>query len=347
MLTLDGGDGGGQLIRWAVALSAVTGTPIRMRNVRGARDTPGLRPQHVAAIGLLEEITDARTEGVDRGSTEVLFEPKSVRGGEYAIDIGTAGSVSLVVDTVLPLGVTIPDRIAVDVSGGTDVKWAPPIDYTRHVKRPLLSRSGLELTLSVDRRGFYPAGGGQVHLNLDPSSLESIDRDRRGALVEVSVYSVASESLSDASVAERQADAARDAVSETVSVPVRSTVEYAETASKGSSILIVTSFDRSVAGFSALGEPGKPSEDVAADAVERTRDFLDTEAAVDAHMADQLLPFLAVAGGSFTCPDDTDHLRTAIDIVEAFGVDLKIEDEGDLVRIAVESPLSVEALKTD
>ncbi|MFW6385506.1 MAG: RNA 3'-terminal phosphate cyclase [Halodesulfurarchaeum sp.] len=339
MRIVDGRAGGGQLLRWAIAASAITGTPIRMENVRGARDSPGLRPQHVAAIELAAAVTDATTNGVEIDSQTVEFEPDEIRGGDYRIDVGTAGSISLVFDTVLPLAPVLPRVTSATVTGGTDVKWSPPIDYHRFVKLPLLTEFGLDAAIIVSRRGYYPTGGGEATLDVEPSKAIEIDLLRRGDLESVDVVSVASESLSDADVADRQAETAETQLADTVEVPIRSTVEYAPSISKGSSIVIVASFEHSKAGFTALGEPGKPSEYVASDAVESFEAFLDTDAAIDPYMADQLLPFMAIGGGVVAIEDVTEHVRTAVDLLREFGASIELEDDGTTATIDVEGTL--------
>jgi RNA 3'-terminal phosphate cyclase (ATP) len=335
MHSIDGRGGGGQLVRTAVALSAVTGYPIRMADVRGAREQPGLKPQHVAAIETVAALTDATMEDVTVGSESFEFEPDAVPSGSHEQVIGTAGSLTLVFDAVLPLAVRIENPTKTTISGGTDVKWSPPFDYFRHVKLPLVRSTGLQATTSLDRRGFYPSGGGRAELTIEPSTIESIDLETRGPLQSVTIHSIASTSLESASVAERQADAATE-VLESAGEPVSdpsATIDrrerYVETPDKGSVITIVAQFESSVAGFTALGEPGKPAEDVATTATDRFETFVDTNAAVDSHMADQLVPFLALAGGRVRIPRVTDHVETHLDLVREFECSVTLEDLGN------------------
>ena len=273
MRTLDGGAGGGQLVRTALAVSAVTGEAFEMLAVRGARDNPGLRPQHVAAIETVATIANATTEGVTVGATRFAFDPGEVTGGTHEVAIGTAGSITLVFDSVLPIALRLDTPLSVAVTGGTDVKWSPPFDYLTTVKLPVLQSFGLQATATLDRRGFYPAGGGAAELALEPSHIEPISIDERGPLASLAVHSVAADPLREASVAERQADAAVDALDETAAVRVASTATYADALSKGSVVLVVAEYESSRAGFSALGEPGVPAETIADRAVQRFREF--------------------------------------------------------------------------
>lgn len=329
MHELDGADGGGQLLRSALTLSALTGDSFRMENVRGGRSNPGVRPQHAAAIRAVAAVCEATVEDGDVGSEAVEFHPGSIRGGDVEVDVGTAGSVALVCDTVLPLATRAPDPFELTVTGGTDVKWAPPVEYYRQVKLPLLDRFGLTAALTVERRGFYPAGGGEVSLSLHPSSLSSIDLTARGEFEGSRVWSVASEDLADADVATRQADAATEGLQRSgLDVRDRSAT-YVEADSTGSAIVVRCEYERSLAGFTSLGEKGKPAEDVAGDTVAAARSFQTGPGAVDRYMGDQLLVFLAIAGGRLALPETTEHVRTSLELFEAFGLDLTTEGRED------------------
>ncbi|QSG07385.1 RNA 3'-terminal phosphate cyclase [Halapricum desulfuricans] len=328
MLTIDGSDGGGQLLRTSLSLAVITDRPVRIESIRGSRPKPGLKPQHLAAVELLAEYCDADLEGAALGSETLTFEPGDVRRQTLSVDIGTAGSVTLLLDTVLPLATVIDDPLTVTAIGGTDVKWSPPVAYLQHVKLPLLARFGLDAELEVDRVGFYPKGGGDVTLGMSPSSLSPIDLDARGSLRAVDVYSTASVDLEDSDVADRQADRVRERL-DGAGVPIgERTVEYVETRSTGSSLVVRARYDRTLAGFDALGEPGRPSETVADLALEDFEQFREIDAAVDRHMADQLLAFLVIAGGRVAVPELTDHVRTHRSLLSEFGYDVSI-DSGD------------------
>ncbi|WP_229110652.1 RNA 3'-terminal phosphate cyclase [Halapricum desulfuricans] len=328
MLTVDGADGGGQLLRTSLSLAVITDTSVRIESIRGSRPEPGLKPQHLAAVELLAEYCDADLEGAALGSEALVFEPGDMRRHTLSADIETAGSVTLLLDTVLPLATVLDDPLTVTATGGTDVKWSPPVAYLRHVKLPLLARFGLDAELEVDRVGFYPKGGGEVTLRLSLSSLSPIDLGARGSLRAVDVYSTASADLEASDVADRQADRVFERLGETGVPPGERTVRYAETRSTGSSLVVRARYDRTLAGFDALGEPGRPSEAVADLAVEDFEQFRETDAAVDRHMADQLLVFLAIAGGRVVVPERTDHVRTHRSVLSEFGYDVSI-DSGD------------------
>lgn len=329
VLELDGAAGGGQLLRSAVALSALTGKPFRMTNIRGARPEPGLGPQHAAAVQAAAAVCDARVEGNQVGSEKLTFWPGEPEGGKYEVDVGTAGSVTLVCSTVLPLATRLGKPLVLTVKGGTDVKWAPPADYYRHVKLPLLARFGLDAHLEVERRGFYPAGGGAVTLRLRPSSLSTLDLQSRGEFEGVWVFSVAATDLEDADVAERQAAAAAERLAEAGLAVRNQEATYVETGCPGSALVVRAEYTRALAGFDALGERGKPSEAVAGDAVADALTFHLSKATVDEHAADQLLVFLALAGGEVITRRMTDHVVTSLDLLDTFRFDLEADEGGD------------------
>jgi len=324
MLEIDGSAGGGQIVRTALSLSALSGTAVRIEKVRGDRPTPGLRPQHLAAVEATAALCSATVEGGEVESETLVFRPEEVAADDVSVDVGTAGSVALVFDTLLPLAVALDDPATVTVTGGTDTKWAPLVSYLKRVKLPLLAEVGLDAEVTVDARGFYPAGGGRATLTLWPSELSSLSLTDRGALRRMEVYSTATEELADAEVAERQAGAVAEGLDADASVGTEAVSVEAD--STGSSILLVAVYENSRAGFSALGEAGKPSEEVAAEAVEAFHRFHEGAAVVDQHLADQSMVFLALAGGQVLAPEVTDHVETNRAVIEAFGYDLAVSD---------------------
>ncbi|MEF8860178.1 MAG: RNA 3'-terminal phosphate cyclase [Haloarculaceae archaeon] len=332
MLDLNGSEGGGQLVRTALACSALTGQPFRMTGVRGARPSPGLRPQHLAAIRAVTAVCDAAVSGAEEESEELQFDPGPVADGEYEVAVGTAGSVPLVFDAVLPVAYGLSEPLDLRATGGTDVKWAPTADHYRTVKLPIVRRAGLEAEMTVRRRGFYPGGGGEATLSLSPSEPRELELLDRGPLRSVTVTSVAAESLAEAEVAERQAEAAVETLEALdPSVVVEPTVEYAESDSPGSAVLVRAEYEGSLAGFDALGERGRPAEEVgraAAGAFARFEAGDPCEAAVDEYTADQLVLPLAVAGGEATVPRITDHVATNVEVVRSFGADVRVVEAG-------------------
>lgn len=327
MLELDGSDGGGQLFRSALTLSALTGTPIEMEGIRGSRPERGLRSQHLAVLRTLADVCDASVEGAEVGATAVRFEPDDPTGGRYAATIETAGSLTLLFDAIVPLATAIDRPLRLAATGGTSVAWSPSMPWYRRVKLPLLRRLGVLAAVDVDRPGFYPAGGGQATLMVAPTTPERLSRRDRGPLERARVHSVATDDLAN-EVAERQADRAVERLAAADAPVVERTTRSVSAASTGTALLVALEYDTGVVGTDALGEPGKPAEDVADEAVEAAFDDHGTGATVDAHLADQLVPWLALAGGRVTIPRVTDHVRTHCELVGQFGFDVTIDDDG-------------------
>ncbi|MHC1630999.1 MAG: RNA 3'-terminal phosphate cyclase [Methanotrichaceae archaeon] len=306
MIEIDGshGEGGGQIVRTAVALSAVVRSPIKITKIRCDRPNPGLSFQHVRAIEILARITNARTEGVTPGSAEVIFEPDEIRGGRYEIDIGTAGSLTLLIQCLLPALVHADGPTVLRVRGGTDVKWSPTIDYLYHVALPTFGLFGAESRLSWSQRGYYPRGGGMAVLEVMPSKLKSADLKPAASK---SVKGISHCSNLPEHVAQRQADAAIQ-VLDVAGYDLSIKTEVLKGPSTGSGITLWSGH----VGASALGERGLRAEKVGTLAAEEMLNELDSGASVDVHLADQLVPYLALAGGSYTARQISEHTRTNI-----------------------------------
>lgn len=325
MREVDGADGGGQLLRTGLTLSALTGESLEMEGIRGGRPEPGLRPQHLTAVELLSQICDATVSDVEIGTDSLTFEPGPIESGRYEVDVGTAGSVTLLFDAVLPLATAVDGPLVVTAEGGTDVTWSPTMAYYRRVKLPLLRQHGLQATVSVARRGFYPVGGGRATVSIGPSTLEPLAVASRGPVESARVISIESADLADQAVAQRQAEAVENRLAGTDVTVVERTLGTWATDSPGSAVCLRLDGAETVAGFDALGERGTPAEDIGQSAVDDALAFLEGDAAVDRHTADQLLVFLAMAGGEVRIPAETDHVATARDLVETFGFETTLE----------------------
>ncbi|WP_225741360.1 RNA 3'-terminal phosphate cyclase [Halorussus halophilus] len=331
LLEIDGSTGGGQLLRTALTLSAITGRAFRMHDVRQTRPNPGLKPQHLAGVRLVSDLCDGDVTGASPESESLTFRPATLRPESTRIDIGTAGSVTLLFDTVLPIASRFDDSYQLTVTGGTDVKWAPTVEYYRQVKLPLLARYGMDAEVELSKTGFYPRGGGEATLRTEPSRLRSIPLPERGTLECVEVYSKAAVGLAEGKVADRQATHARTRL-EAMGVPTRvRQVEYVPTNSLGSSLLLRGVYENSLVGFDALGERGRTSEDVANVAVREFLAFDGGSGAVDSYMADQLLVFLALQGGRVRIPTVTAHVRANLEVIEQFGGDVHVVRRGDAI----------------
>lgn len=338
MIEIDGGKGGGQMLRTALTLSVVTGKNFRIHDIRGNRNNPGLKKQHFEAVKSAERLCDAHTQGVKQGSDEVVFKPGKYRNESFTANIGTAGSTTLLLDTILPITTQFDEQFRINVKGGTDVKWSPTSLYYKRVKLHLLKESGLEAKFDVEKTGFYPKGGGELKLTTQDSSMESFKLLKRGELQKLKVYSKASRDLKSQKVAERQAKEAEKLLKkEFISKEVSKEIEYVESASTGSVLLIKAVYEDSVAGFDIIGEKGKRSEEVAEDAFQDFMEFHRTEAVVDEHMADQLMVFSAIVGGEYYVPEITPHTESNLNVIKSFDIDIIVERKDSKALISNKS----------
>jgi RNA 3'-terminal phosphate cyclase (ATP) len=326
MIEIDGsyGEGGGQIVRTAVALSAVTGKPVRIKKIRQGRPKPGLAPQHAQAISSLARICSARIKGVEPGSPEISFEPGEIRGGHYRIDIGTAGSITLLMQCLMPATLKADGPVTLEIHGGTDVQWSPTIDYFKNVFLPAMARFRALVSLEIRQRGYYPRGQGSVVLNVEPSDLQS------ALLTGSATHRV--EGISHCSnlpehVARRQAESALQALKD-AGIEAEVSQEVLAVPSTGSGITIWSGFK----GASALGERGLPAEKVGRKAAEEMVSEMASSTAVDIHLADQLIPYIALAGGGYTAREVSMHARTNIWTARHF-LDREITISGEREKI--------------
>jgi RNA 3'-terminal phosphate cyclase (ATP) len=323
MIRIDGshGEGGGQILRTALALSAVTGTPFEMVRIRARRPVPGLRPQHLAAVHAAALMTDAKTGGAFEGSPDLRFEPGPIAPGDYRFEIATAGAATLVLQTVLVPLATAGEGSHVAVTGGTHVKAAPGFEFLARNWAGTVARMGLASRFDLVRAGFYPPGGGEIRASVSPWVRPAgLSLETRGPLVELRGVSGAGRVKGD--VARRQADATRARLWE--ARRLESTWEVIEppAASPGTFLYVEALFEHTRAAFGFLGEKGLRAEALGDRAARALLRFLDGEAAVDPHLADQLAVPLAVGGGGgrVTTSEVTPHLVTVAGIVAMFGI---------------------------
>lgn len=335
MLTLDGaqGEGGGQIVRSALSLSLCTGIPFRIDNIRANRAKPGLARQHLTAVRAAAQISGARTCGAQLGSTRLDFEPRAVRPGEYRFDVGTAGSTTLVYQTVLPalLSAAAPSRLT--LTGGTHNPLAPPFEFIAGAFNPLIERMGPRLSVAMQRPGFYPAGGGEWTVTITPAAgLIPFELPTRGQARRIAAKVLLSGLPRH--IAERELHVLR---SDFDLAPDDCEIDEQHVLCPGNAVLLTLGFDDVTEVVSALGERGKPAETVAAEAIAEARDYLRHDAPVGPHLADQLLLPLALAdGGAFRTAPLTLHAQTNMAVIEQFlPVRFEQRGEADGVTIAI------------
>jgi RNA 3'-terminal phosphate cyclase (ATP) len=324
LIALDGGqgEGGGQVLRTALALSAATGQGFEITRIRARRPRPGLRPQHVAAVRAVSLVCAARVHGAFDGSPDLRFEPGAVAAGDFRFEIATAGATSLVLQTVVPVLATAAGKSRVEITGGTHVPMAPSFEFLARPWAATVARLGLHCSFELEQAGFYPRGGGLVRADVAGGWVRParLDLTERGALVDACGVSGAGRVKGD--VARRQADAAHARLWEARRLESRWEVQSPKAAAPGSYLLAEAVFANGRAAFGFLGERGLRAELLGERAARSVLRFLDEEGAVDPHLADQLAVPLALSGGGgrVTTPAVTPHLETVAAVVNAFGV---------------------------
>jgi RNA 3'-terminal phosphate cyclase (ATP) len=324
MITIDGsaGEGGGQILRSALALSMVTGTPVHLENIRARRPKPGLLRQHLTAVLAAAKISGADLGGAQLGSRELWFTPAAVQPGDYRFAIGSAGSTTLVLQTVLPALVTAAGRSTLVLEGGTHNPHAPPFEFLESSFLPLLNRMGPKVTASLERHGFYPAGGGRMTIEIEPAkTLVPLEVVERGEIRHRRATAIVAGLPRE--IGERElAVIGRDLKWPADSLRVR---HLPSGHGQGNALVLEILSDALSGVITAFGRRGLRAERVAESAAAEARDYLDSEAPVGPHLADQLLLPLALAsGGSFVAMPLTLHAQTNIEIIQRF-LDVRIE----------------------
>ncbi len=345
MIIIDGstGEGGGQIVRTALALSSLTGQPFRITNIRESRKDPGLKAQHVQCVKALQQLCNAKADGAEIGSRELLYIPGKISAKNITIDIGTAGSMTLLLQAVLLPCLFAQKSHTLTIIGGTDTEWSMPIDYFTNVIVPQYRRVA-GITVKLLKRGYYPKGGGQIELSIKPEvkrnefeTFEAFQKalthkaftlEKQGELSSIKGTSHASKDLANAQVAERQANSAKKSLAD-LKVPIDVTTEYTDTHSTGSGITLWAIYSQTKEdidadnpirlGADALGAPGKPAEKIGQEAAQKLLNEIQSKAPVDRHQADNLIPLIALCKPSMIKTSEiTSHTRTNIQVAEAF-----------------------------
>lgn len=324
ILTIDGDylEGGGQILRTAVALSILTRRKIKIFDIRKRRPKPGLRPQHLAVLNSLADISEAGIKGLNIDSREIEFSPGDFLRIKSLIEIDTrtAAAIGLILQPLILIAAFLTSGISLRIYGGTCVLGAMPVEYYENVIFPTLRHAGLRAQLKIIRYGFYPKGGGNV--SADIAALDGprpLIKEEQGKLRYIQGLSVASKELAEAKVAQRQADAALGFLKQRFSCPIRIDKLYVDTESIGSQISLFAYTSKDVRlGADSRGEKGKSSEVVGLEAASALEQEIESGAAIDKFMADNAIPWLALLGGSILTSVLTDHVKTNIWVCEQF-----------------------------
>jgi RNA 3'-terminal phosphate cyclase (ATP) len=341
LLEIDGSQksGSGTILRLSIALAGVLGEPLHIYNIRQRRGQPGLRPQHLESVLTASKLCNAEMKGATLGSRELWFKPDGIVSGEIRAEIGTAGSIPMLLLTILPLCAYAKGAVSVQVvKGGTDVRHAPTINYLKHVFLPILERMGLKASLTVRKYGYYPKGMGEVLLEVQPCfKLTSIHLKEFGTVEELRGVSVCT-FLEDRKVAERQAKAANRYLKDHgYEAKIQVVNDRSNPLQKGSSLVLwAETSTGAVFGGDAIGELRKSSEVVGREAAENLFREIEAQATVDVHLADMLVSYIALADGNsvYLTQDVTDHLDTNMWLAQKIlGVEFQVTKVGNLYRI--------------
>ncbi|RJQ15001.1 MAG: RNA 3'-phosphate cyclase [Nitrospiraceae bacterium] len=320
------GEGGGQILRTALGLSCVTGKEFRIFNIRKERKKPGLMPQHMTCVNAASGICNARVSGNGTGSTELSFVPGRVRHGSFFFDIKTAGSSSLVFQTVLPPLLFADQPSHVTIRGGTHVPLSPSYHYIAEIFVPMLDRLGVKIGPSISIYGFYPKGGGEVRFNIHPiGKIKGVNAVSKGRLLSIAGYSAVSNLPRH--IAERQKSAVMQSLS-----PLHADIDVIDVPSpgQGTFVFLRGEYENSLTGFSALGARGKPAEEVGREAAALFKDFHDAPICLDPHLADQMVIYLSLSREESTFTTRiTQHLVTNLWVIEKF-LKMRYQLEGNL-----------------
>jgi len=345
VLEIDGSQksGSGTILRLSVSLAGILGEPLHIYNVRQKRTQPGLRPQHLEAVLTAGKLCNAETRGATLGSRELWFRPSEIAGGEIRAEIGTAGSIPMLLLTILPLCAFAKRAVRLHVvKGGTDVRNAPTINYLKYVLLPMLERMGLKASLTVQKYGYYPKGMGEVFLEVQPCErLGPLRLEEFGAIEELEGISVCT-FLEDRRVAERQAKAANEYLgAQGYEARIQVVNDRSNPLQKGSSLVLWAGTKTgALLGGDAIGELRKPSEVVGREAAENLLREVEAQATVDVHLADMLVPYVALADGNsvYLTRAVTEHLDTNMWLAqEILGAKFRVARVGNLYRIEKET----------
>jgi RNA 3'-phosphate cyclase len=361
MINLDGSylEGGGSIVRVALALSTITQKPFEITNIRKNRPQQGLKSQHLFCIKALEKLCNAKAEGAELGATSFKYTPGKIKGKTIDIDIQTAGSIPLFLQSILLPSMFADRTVKLNIIGGTDGKWAAPIDYFKEVFLPQLRRF-VDIECRLIKRGYYPKGQGKVEITIKPrfniydynnfdefinnltEKVEKINLIEQGHLIQIKGISHASSDLQNANVAERQAKSAEIKL-KNYSVPINIQIQYNNALSTGSGITLWAVFSKNkdeidiqnpvILGADCLGEKGKKAEDVGTEAAERLMSEINSKAPVDSHLADQILKYIALLQESkIKTSKITRHTKTNIYVIEKF-LGKKFEIDENIISV--------------
>lgn len=338
-LDVDGsyGEGGGQILRTALSFSVITGKPVCISKIRAGREVPGLRRQHVASLRVLGAVFDSKLEGVSEGSSEVSFVPGPPLVDSIFLDMNTAASITLVLQTVVPAVALLHSRLSLELVGGTDVPWSPTFDYLDSIVKKAYGAIGIRFTAMAIRRGYYPRGGGRALVTVEPCEvLQPLQLAEKPRLEEVDLASRCA--LLPRHVAERQLRSASTVLKEGGLRIGRELIAEEQANSPGSSLLVSSSGESHFLGSDQLGAKGRTSEEVGSAAAEKFVDYVRSGACIDDNLADMLIPLLSLASGAsvLRIAHSSRHLDASLHVAKLFSsveYDIQKDVQGAVVTV--------------
>lgn len=328
-IKIDGsfGEGGGQILRTALSLSCITGLSFELFNIRKGRKKPGLMPQHIACVKAVSEISNSRVSGEEIGSTNLIFIPQKINPGDYVFDIKTAGSISLVAQTLLPPLLFAGSPSHITIKGGTHVPFSPTYHYISEVFIPMLDKIGIKVEPSLRKYGFYPKGGGEACFSIFPAGkIKCLKHTSKGALLTMQGYSGVSRL--PVSIAERQKNSLLQKIH-----PLSADLQILDVPSPGAGtfVFLKSEYENTLSGFSSLGKRGKPAERVGMETSEAILEFHYSSSFLDPHLSDQIVIYLSLSSedSTFTTSLITQHLLTNLWVIEKF-LNVTYQIEGKL-----------------
>jgi len=326
MIQINGSEAGGQILRTALSLSILTQKPFTITNIRSKREKPGIKEQHLQIIKAIKELTNSKIKGDYLSSKELTFIPSNIKKTNITINISTAGSIALVLQSLLLIGLKHDLKIKIK-GGATYGKWAPPISFLQQVLLPLLSKMNYNPKIEILKEGFYPKGGALLEAVTKKTNLKPLNITEKTKIKQISILSVSSSLLK--TVAERQANKAESLIENHFKIKPKKEIKYVSSLSPGSGLQLTIQTENSFIGANALGEIRKSSEQVTQEAF---NNLLQESEPIDHKTADQLLPYLALSKGKIKTSKITNHIKTNINLIEQF-LPVKFKIKNNIIEV--------------
>jgi RNA 3'-terminal phosphate cyclase (ATP) len=325
LIEIDGsfGEGGGQILRSSLSLSMYTQQPVSIKNIRAGRKKPGLMRQHLTAVKAAEEICDAQVRGAEISSLKLYFNPGKVKSGNFNFDIGTAGSTTLVLQTILPVLMLAEGESNIILGGGTHNEFSPPVDFLNKSFFKQLRKIGPEVSIHIRRFGFFPVGGGKINVNIKPmSNLNQIDIIKKGT--HLSKWAIAYSSQIPESIGESEMKIIKNKLGWKEE---NCTAKEVDSPGPGNVVILIDENENSTEVFTGFGRRNYRLKNVIEDALREYADYIDSDVPVYKHLADQLIiPMSLAGGGSFITTEPTLHTMTNIEVVKKIlGIEIVVE----------------------